>query len=170
VPYKQARPAVDGDRQAHDLPLPERVAMVREIVSIEGPIHVDQIARRVARAFRRRKVSQPMAEAVRGALEHVYGGDLQTDGTFWYTPAQAATSVVCNRSREKGETRKALSISPLEIRAALHLARAEQGEADPEADASTLIEVVAKLLGVPVDDELQSRMAQVLQELPDSCL
>lgn len=157
-PYKRAVFSVNGSYEPHEAPLSVLVKLVQRIVSAEGPIHIEEVARRVATCFNREKAGSRILAAVRTALDRARAdnSDLLTDGTFWYTRAQADAPPVRDRSAESGATIKADSISLLEIRAALEIARDDNAGGD-DAD---LIRTVARLMGFRrVRSDLQARIA-----------
>ena len=141
-----------GDGEPHELPASELVALVARIVTEEGPIHVEEAARRVAACFGKDKAGARILAATRTALE---GAGLLSDGTFWYTQAQHDAPPVRDRSQETGAVVKAGSISMLEIGAALRLAREDNaGGSDAE-----MIRCAARLLGFKrVGPELSERL------------
>jgi hypothetical protein len=82
-----------------------------------------------------------------------------TEAHFWFTRRQSEAPPVRDRSGEEGATLKASSISMLEIRAAIQIARTDNaGGGDTD-----LIRATARLLGFHrVGSELQARLAQGL--------
>lgn len=78
------------------------------------------------------------------------------DGDFWFTVEQSENPPVRDRSAEEGATLKASSISMLEIRAALGIARDDNGG----GEAADLVRTAARLLGFRrVGPDLQARIA-----------
>ncbi len=156
-PYQRCiLPVEEGDPA--ELPWYRLTELVTRIVAEEGPIHVEEAARRVAAAYGKDKAGARIVTATRTALENA---GLLTDGTFWYTQAQADAPPVRDRSQESGATVKAASISMLEIRAALRLAKAENGGGS-DAD---MVRCAARLLGFKrVGPELNERLAAGLAE------
>ncbi|WP_266183213.1 DUF3320 domain-containing protein [Dyella humicola] len=157
-PYKRAVVPVRSTCEPHEAPVSVLAELVQKIVSAEGPIHVEEVARRVAASFAREKAGSRILAATHAALALARRGntDLLTDGNFWYTQTQADMPPVRDRSAETGATIKADSISMLEIRAALKIARDDNaggGDAD-------LIRTVARLMGFRrVGADLQARIA-----------
>ncbi|WP_229466202.1 DUF3320 domain-containing protein [Pseudoduganella plicata] len=147
-----------GDGEPHELPPAQLAALVERIVTEEGPIHVEEAARRVAACFGKDKAGARILAATRTALE---GAGLLSDGTFWYTQAQFEAPPVRDRSQETGTVVKAGSISMLEMGAALRLAREENaGGSDAE-----MIRCAARLLGFKrVGPELSERLAAGLAQ------
>jgi len=157
-PYKRAVFRVNSSCEPHEAPASVLVELVQNVVSIEGPIHVEEVARRIAACFGREKAGSRILAATRAALTHARSGnsDLLTDGAFWYTRKQADAPPVRDRSVEAGATIKADSISLLEIKAAFKIARDDNAGGD-DAD---LIRAVARLMGFRrVGPDLQARIA-----------
>ena len=132
-----------------------------EIVEAEGPIHVEEVARRIASCFGKEKAGSRIIAATGRALSSAMlrASHLRSDENFYFTDGQAAAPPVRDRSRENGATLKASSISMLEIRVALRIAREDNaGGDDPE-----LIRTAARLLGFRrVGSDLQARLASGL--------
>lgn len=157
-PYKRAVFRVNSSYEPHEAPVSILVELVQKIVNVEGPIHVEEIARRIAACFDREKAGSRILAATRIALTRAGSGnsDLLTDGTFWYTQTQADAPPVRDRSAETGATIKADSISLLEIKAAFKIARDDNAGGD-DAD---LVRTVARLMGFRrVGPDLQARIA-----------
>jgi hypothetical protein len=132
------------------------------IVEAEGPIHVDEVARRIATSFGRDRTGSRIFSTTKTALDHGrrISPDLATEDHFWFMRRQMEFPVVRDRTNEEGATLKASSISLQEIRAALKIAR-EDNAGGEDAD---LIRSAARLLGFRrVGSELQVRLAQGLE-------
>lgn len=147
-----------GSGEPHEIPGHVLSDLVMRIVREEGPIHVEEVARRLASSFGKEKAGARIVGTTKAALEaaRVSGSDLLSDGTFWFMASQVDSTPVRDRSNETGATLKAASISMLEVRAALAIARADNaGGEDGE-----LIRSAARLLGFKrVGAELQERLA-----------
>ncbi|MGJ7916195.1 DUF3320 domain-containing protein [Massilia sp. LXY-6] len=150
-----------GAQEPHEVPLQVVVDLVTRIVQEEGPIHVEEAARRLAFCFDKEKAGSRIVGTTKSALEkaQTQGADLLTDGTFWYTSAHVDDTPVRDRSNESGATLKAASLSMLEVMAALRIARADNAGGED----SELIRSAARLLGFKrVGAELQERLASGL--------
>ena len=139
--------------------MPNLAELAQAIVSVEGPVNLEEIARRVASCCGKEKAGSRIINATHQALKFAQsrGADLVTDDSeFWYTKAQGEEPPVRDRSTESGSTVKAANISLLEIRAAFKIARADNaGGADED-----LVRIVAKLLGFKrVGPDLQDRIS-----------
>ncbi|MDI2076298.1 DUF3320 domain-containing protein [Bradyrhizobium sp. Mp27] len=159
--YQRAVFRVSTSNEPHEAPVSVLANLARKIVDAEGPIHVEEIARRVASCFGKEKAGSRILTATESALSVARKGsaDLLTDGQFWYTRGQSDAPPVRDRSAESGATLKAACISILEIQAAFKIAREDNGGGENEE----LIKTVARLLGFKrVGADLQARLAEGL--------
>jgi len=159
--YQRAVFRVSTSNEPHEVPVSMLANLARWIVDAEGPIHVEEIARRVASCFGKEKAGSRILTATESALSVARKGsaDLLTDGQFWYTRGQSDAPPVRDRSAESGATLKAACISILEIQAAFKIAREDNGGGENEE----LIRTVARLLGFKrVGADLQARLAEGL--------
>ncbi len=156
--YVRARPWAASAMEPHEAPLPTLVPLVIEVVQTEGPIHIDEVARRIAAAFGKRKAGRRVLAATRHALAAAkrHHPELLTADDFWFTSAQAADPPVRDRTSEETATCKADALSMLEIRAALRLAR----EDNPGGSEEDLVRAAARLMGFRrVGADLQTRFS-----------
>ena len=142
--YTKANIAVDGYYEPHERPLSEVIIILREIVEVEGPIHVDEIARRYTTFHGKSRVGSRISDHVTTALMIAKRDRvLNTNGKFWGTDEQFLNAPVRDRSNESLPTTSAESISPMEIIACVNLIEKESGKVSPEE----LVRVIAKTLG-----------------------
>lgn len=156
--YRRAEFKIRSPYEPHEAPISVLADLVAKIVDAEGPIHVEEIARRVASAFGREKAGSRILAATERALgrAQTVNRELRTEASFWFTSAQADAPPVRDRSAEVGTTLKAASISLLEIKAAFNIARDDNAGGD-NAD---LTRTVARLMGFKrVGRDLQARIA-----------
>ncbi|WP_080572846.1 DUF3320 domain-containing protein [Sphingobium yanoikuyae] len=160
--YVRAQPWAATAIEPHEAPTPLLVPLVQEIVAVEGPVHLDEVARRIASAFGKKSSGKRILAATHQALVSAKrkDTDLQNDKeNFWFTAGQAAEPPVRDRSAESGATFKAEALSLLEVRAAIRLAR----EDNPGGEDSDLIRAAARLLGFSrVGPDLQARIGEGL--------
>ncbi|PHQ63433.1 MAG: DNA helicase [Sphingobium sp.] len=159
--YLRARPWTASTAEPHEAPLTMLIPLVVEIVGVEGPVHIDEVARRIAAAFGKQKAGRRVLEATRQALMAAkrQAADLRTDEQFWFTAAQATEPPVRDRSAEEPATCKAHALSMLEIRAALRLAR----EDNPGGSGEDLVRTAARLMGFRrVGADLHARFTSAL--------
>lgn len=161
--YRRAHFPVTGGQEPHEVAVAVLADLVKRIVDVEGPIHIEETARRLAACFGKEKAGARIVTKTREALSHAqsHGQDLLSDGTFWFTCQQSEAPPVRDRSAESGATIKPLSISMLEVTAALTMARNDNaGGAE-----SDLIRTAARLLGFRrVGPDLQERLAAGLEQ------
>ncbi len=160
-PYRRAVFRITNPHEPHEAPVSMLTELTRKIVGEEGPIHEEEIARRVAACFGKDRAGARITTATRAALLRAKSGndDLLTDGGFWYTRDQAEMPPVRDRGAETGATVKAECISILEIRQALKIAREDNAGGDDE----DLVRTAARLLGFKrVGTDLQARIAKAL--------
>ena len=144
--YRQAHVSVDTALEPHEV-VPSRLAgIVREIVVVEGPIHVNLVARRVAESFGKGRTGGRIADATQTALreaERQGGGDLLVCRGFWLTREQSVQIPIRDRSAAGGGADKAAMLPPMEIVAAAELIERESGR----VEQGDLIREVSRLLG-----------------------
>jgi len=161
--YERAHFPVSTSIEPHEAATSVLAPLVQRIVAFEGPIVVDEVARRVASCFGREKAGKRILAATRKALVAACRAspDLRSDeaNEFWFTAEQETSPPVRDRSEERGATIKADALSLLEIRAALAIAR--QDNAGGSED--DLVRSAAKLLGFRrVGSDLYARLSQGL--------
>ena len=162
--YQRAVFPTRASQEPHEVAVSTLAELATRIVHGEGPIHQEEVARRIAASFGKEKAGSRIIAATLAALKIAQRGsdNLLGDGTFWFTRAQAEDTPVRDRATESGATLKAASISMLEIEAALKIARDDNAGGDgPE-----LIRTAARLLGFRrVGPDLQVRIAAGLAKL-----
>ena len=159
--YIRATPRASAMMEPHEAPIPYLVPIVVQVVAVEGPIHLDEVARRVAAAFDRKGAGKRILAATRHALVAAQRADpgLRMEDDFWFTAAQAADPPVRDRAGEAGATCKADALSLLEIRAALRLARDD----NPGGTDADLTRSAARLMGFRrVGGDLAARIGEGL--------
>lgn len=146
VPYRRAQPIFmrTPGRELHE----ERVHIlegpVTQTVQLEGPIHQDEVARRIATAAGMAQAGKRIRARVLQVLQgkRQEGALMELDG-FWMTPAQQESPPIRDRSEEEGTVTKAEYIPPLEIQALAQVIREESGAIDNDELAGE----VARQLG-----------------------
>jgi REase_MTES_1575/Protein of unknown function (DUF3320)/AAA domain len=162
-PYQRAKVRASRTHEPHEVHPSVLAELVEKIVDAEGPIHQDEVSRRVAEAFGKERagarISSISVKALRRAKQH--SDHLRDQDEFWFTLAQQKSPPVRNRSEEQGPTLKAENISLMEIGAAISIAREDNaGGSDDE-----LVRSAAQLLGFRrVGPELRMRLRSGLSE------
>ena len=159
----RARPGAASVLEPHEAPMSFLVPLVREVVAIEGPVCLEEIARRIAGAFGKKSAGRRVVAATQQALTAARRADaeLRSENDFWFTVAQEANPPVRDRSEETGATAKADALSVLEIRAALEMAR----EDNPGGDDAELTRAAARLMGFKrLGSDLYARITGALDK------
>lgn len=161
--YVRAELVVRSSVEPHEAPVVQLADLVVRIVGIEGPIHIDELARRITTSFGKTKAGSRIVEATGRAVRLALRRDplLRQDGSFLMTETQAEAPPVRDRSADTGSLLKAAYISPREIVAAAALVRQESGD----VDGDDLIRAIARLLGfLRVGSELSTVIAEAVSE------
>lgn len=146
--YKKANFTVSTSLEPHEIPLRELGKVVQRIVKIEGPVHVDEVARRLATVLGKNRTGARISAVVRQALcdaraNHHDEEHLSFSGDFWFTVAQSKNVPVRDRSRESRPTLQVAVLPPMEVRAAATMLEKECGQMDrPE-----MVREIGRLLG-----------------------
>ena len=163
-PYQRAELTVRSAVEPHEAPQGQIGDLIVKIVEIEGPIHVDEIARRISAAFGKARTGTRIVEATMRALRAVQkrpDNRLQQVGPFVLTDEQAAEPPVRDRRAETGSLLKTEYLPPMEISAAVDRIRAESGLMPPEE----MTKAVARLLGFQrVGSELANTILAVVMK------
>jgi superfamily I DNA and/or RNA helicase/very-short-patch-repair endonuclease len=125
----------------HSIPVPQRSILVTKIVEIEGPIHQDEVARRLAKSFGLEKAGDRIKAAT---LEGLKGAtSLSVENDFW-SIAGETKKIVRNRSKVVNRNlEKAEYLPPSEIRTALeYLVRSSV-----QIEYAELVQQVSRLFG-----------------------
>lgn len=150
--------------EPHEAPIPQLGELVARIVEIEGPIHIDEVARRITSAFGRSRAGSRIVEATKHAVDWARRQDskVQQVGPFLMTAAQMATVPVRDRSNETAGILKAVYLPPMEVTAAARLISKESGEMESEQ----MTRAVARFLGFQrVGPDLAQKIQEVLANL-----
>ncbi|WP_210240100.1 MULTISPECIES: DUF3320 domain-containing protein [unclassified Mesorhizobium] len=143
--YVRAELSVRSSLEPHEAPIAQLADLVVKIVGIEGPIHIDEVARRITSAFGKSRAGNRIVEAAGRAARLATQRDhaLRWMGSFLLTEEQAQNPPIRYRCAETGSLLKAAYLPPLEIGAAAQRIRSESGGMPP----GDLTRAVARLLG-----------------------
>ena len=162
--YKRAEVLVRSTVEPHDAPQGQIGDLIIKIVDIEGPLHVDEIARRVATAFSKSRTGGRIVDATTRALQAVQkrsDNRLHRIGQFVLNDEQLAETPVRDRSAETGTILKAEYLPPMEIASAAARIQAESGIMPPE----DMTRAIARLLGFQrVGPDLSAAILAVVME------
>jgi very-short-patch-repair endonuclease len=85
IEYKECPPTVPYRRDLLGLSVTEIARIALDVVEAEGPIHSEEVARRVREAFGLQKTGKRILAHVRAALKHLArNGSVVRDGEFWW--------------------------------------------------------------------------------------
>lgn len=156
--YQRAELSVRGTVEPHEASQGQIGDLILKIIAIEGPIHVDEIARRIATTFGKTRTGARIVDTTQRALQAVKkraGNQVQQIGDFVLTMEQMQSVPVRDRRLEAGGILKAEYLPPMEISAAAALIQAESGYMNPEE----MTKSVARLLGFQrVGPELSAKI------------
>ena len=160
--YSRSGFSVRSSTEPHEVQLHQLSDFVRSIVEHEGPIHTDEVARRIASGFGKARTGSRIQKAVERALAYsARAGQIKTIDDFWFTQRQEQEVPIRDRSEETSPTTKPEYLSAMEIQAAAELIRNESGHVETDE----LVRGVSRLLGYKrAGQEFQSRVLSVLSE------
>lgn len=162
-PYQITQARIASDQEPHEVYAGSLVETVEQIIVDEGPIHTEEIARRLAAAFGKKKAGKRILEKTREVLRITKPRSelgLVSESDFWWTKEQSEKMPVRDRSETTGTILKAQYIAPAEIQAAAVLIIKESGKVEREE----LIKSVGHLLGFKrIGSDLYQRISSFLQ-------
>jgi hypothetical protein len=134
-------------------------AIVRSVIEQEGPVHRDEIGRRVRAFFGHGERSMRGAAAIADSLDLLAAKapDLCYEDGFWFTKRQKKTPPVRDRACAPARLRRFDMIAHIEIKAAIGRARTQA----PESEAS-LEDAVARLFGLPLTSAMRKRILSLV--------
>lgn len=120
-----AVPAVEP----HEAPLNTMGLVVQKIIDVEGPIHQEELARRVASLFGKQKAGSRIVDAVGMGARHLRRNnpDYFEEAGFWTSKAIQANLPLRNRSRASLSLRRAAMLPPAEIKMAIRRVLSDNG-------------------------------------------
>lgn len=120
VPYQQASFSIPTNQAPHEAPINLMVAVVDKIVEIEGPIHEDEIARRVSELWGLNRTGNRIVSAVqRGLHVATRAGIIAHNSPFFFKPDQKEVPIRNRENATSANLRKPEMLPPTEIMAAI---------------------------------------------------
>jgi hypothetical protein len=163
VPYAPATLDVHlNGQELHALPAPRVASWVERVVRVEGPVHRDEVARRVLEAAGLKRSGARIQSALDAAIaQAVRSGALRERGEFlWH--AGAAAPALRDRSALPAASRRLELVAPEELALAVERVVGDALGMDPEAVPAA----ACRLLGFArVTDEMRARVEAVVAEL-----
>jgi len=170
VKYEVCRPRAPRTPglQFHDSDaLPVLKRMLSQIVEMEGPVHKDVVATRLANAWELERVGDRMMNAVKSAWRSLSReGLLKIQGHFLWPSTAESELVVRHPNPNDGESRRAIDeISPEEI--SLAIKSLVRDSLSIERDS--LLQYVARLFGFErAGYQIQKTLQTILEELVEA--
>jgi very-short-patch-repair endonuclease len=130
APYRCAEFAAPRGVEPHEVAPADMGRIVARIVEEEGPVHHEEVARRVAALFGKERAGARILDAAKKALYFAATGSqtLRNKGDFWFTRAQEEEPPVRDRSQAPASAQKAAMLPPIEIHAAMRTLLRDNGE------------------------------------------
>jgi very-short-patch-repair endonuclease len=162
LPYEEANFAVNYSAEPHELIPREMAEIVTKIVAIEGPVHEEEIARRVARLFGKDRTGTRISDNVlKGLRTALKAGSVSKEGSFWNHSDAVETIKVRSRSEASSSLRKANMIPPIEIKEAIRQAVMDNGELTSDEAVSA----VTKAFGFErIGPDLRAAIAEQFED------
>ena len=165
IPYKEASFSINKSVEPHDIPKRELASIVTKIVEIEGPIHQDEIARRVARLCGKDRCGVRISAAVLDGVQLAESTrSIVSEGPFWsLIGAHSEIHSQSSSSSLKSQTRRNATTS--EIRQAALIAFRQNGP----MSKGELITAIARLFGFERTGlDIRASISDIVQSLIDS--
>ena len=143
--YKLANCSTPRGVEPHQVKTEVMASITKHIVEIEGPIHVDEVARRVTALFGKARTGSLISDASLRSLQYLRSppSRLVVERDFWMTPEQHKNPPVRDRSAAPPTLQRADMLSPHEIRAAAKIAIQANGNLSDDDMANA----ITRLLG-----------------------
>ncbi|WP_442754260.1 DUF3320 domain-containing protein [Methylocystis sp. JAN1] len=120
-PYREAAISAPINRPLLDVPVPEMARLALAVVEAEGPVHTEEVARRIREAFGlKRSGTQIVAHVRKGLTLLGKDGSVSHDGEFWIVSGREPQAVR-DRRNASAPLKKAASIAPSEYCLALSI-------------------------------------------------
>jgi very-short-patch-repair endonuclease len=143
IPYKECVLRVPRGRDLLDLSVPEIAQVISQVVETEGPVHTDEIARRIREAFGLQRTGSQILAHIREGLNYLSRKTrLEQDGEFW-SFAGRDLEMVRDRRNAGASLRRALMIAPNEYQLAIKTVISET----VEISRQDLVVETARLFG-----------------------
>lgn len=100
-PYQKAWVSMKTHLEPHEVAISSLARLAATVVETEGPVHEEEVARRIAAAFGKEKAGSRILKVTQQALKMAMRSSetsLLHDGKFWFTKEQAEDPPVRDRS------------------------------------------------------------------------
>ncbi|MDR3635956.1 MAG: DUF3320 domain-containing protein [Isosphaeraceae bacterium] len=149
-------------QELHAIPVPRLASWVERVVRVEGPVHRDEVARRILEAAGVKRMGTRIQSVLDAAIaQTVRRGTLQERGDFlWHADVPVPT--VRDRSALSAALRRLELVAPEELALAVERVVGDALGMEPEAVPSA----ACRLLGFPrVTDDMRARVDAVVDDL-----
>jgi hypothetical protein len=166
VAYEVARlPEKLSGFDLSSVPTGRLASWVAEVVAVESPVHVDEVARRIAEAAGVKRLGSRMQAALDSACrDAARRGTIRRQGDFLWSPAMQQP-VVRDRSDLPAASRKLDLIAPEEVAQAVEAVVA----ASFGIEADALPAAAGRALGFTrIGDEFRARVVSIVQSATES--
>jgi len=166
-PYVKAELTVRSNVEPHEAPTALLARLVSEIIEIEGPLHAEEVARRISSAFGKSRTGSRIRSATEQAIAHAMrqNSELRKRDDFIFTRQQQEAPPIRDRAQMDGALLKAEYLPPMEVVAAAELILDESGGMNRDAH----IRAVANLLGYQrVGPDLARVIGEVIADTVDA--
>jgi very-short-patch-repair endonuclease len=127
-PYKEASFSVRQGVEPHDISPREMAELAEKVIAIEGPIHEEEVARRISRLFGKERTGSRILDAVvKGLRMARQQTKISNEGKFWRTVDAKGPVQVRSRANASLTVRKADMLPPAEIKEAIRMAVQHNG-------------------------------------------
>lgn len=159
-PYRTCALHVPNGATLFAVGLDKLTELVSFVAQEEGPIHIDEIARRIREAFGLERTGQRIIDAVRAALDMAARrGLIRKDGEFWFSK-NAALMTPRSRRDVSSSLRRPDRIAPIEYRLAIEMTL----RSCVSASKAELTAAVARVLGFDrTGNELDKSISDQIQ-------
>ncbi len=146
----------------HAIPIPRLASWVERVVRIEGPVHRDEVSRRVTDAAGIKRLGTRIQSALESAIEQtIRQGIVERRGDFLW-PSPAPSLAARDRSALPPASRRLDLVAPEELALAVERVTASALGMEPEAIPSA----ACRLLGFPrISEEMRVRVDAIVCDL-----
>lgn len=143
TPYQIASPSVRTG-ELHEAPAADVDEIVRQIIAVEAPVHVEEVARRLAGAFGKNRAGRRIQDTAQASVSRLTAvGDCTVENDKFATTAERQAEPVVRSRVEDNAPTKANLLPPSELRAAV----AQVVAAEPLATPDEVVVHVRDMLG-----------------------
>jgi very-short-patch-repair endonuclease len=171
IPYHEAQLSVPCDTAIHETDVQILCEVISRVVELEGPIHTEEVARRLTSLWGLQRTGNRIVEATNRAIECLLRArKLQAESHFLDVPGRSPTRVRSRESVSSSSLRKPETIPPAELRQAIrYLVNAHVGISGEELATNVIrafgFKATSEKLRACVDETLNQLLtAKEVQE------